>query len=139
MSNLNLITDETPAVRQQEGNEIRQLFLIDLKFEVVLLDSLDREFIEFKWPIMIVVRGDLMQVKFTIIEKDLRSYFPDAGAVAIRRRSVDERAILTRIRDQLHSNYSLQPLDINRGIKSLWGTGIYRLSRSALEEPKIDY
>jgi len=120
---LNLITGETPVLRRTEDGETQYFYLLDVRFEVVFLETLHREFIDFKWPILVGVQPNLLQVKFTILEKDVRSYFrdTDAGRVMVSRRSVDEKAILKLIQDEFRRHdRKLEPLDINRGVKALW-------------------
>ena len=123
-ASLNPITDETIVSRREQDGETQYFYLLDLKFEAVFLDTLERQYLEFKWPILVVVRPHLLRVKFTTIERDLRSYFPDAGRVTFSRRSVDEKTILKIIQDELlHSNIRLAALDINKGVKALWAQG----------------
>jgi hypothetical protein len=89
---------------------------------VILLDVTppERQFLEFLWPVCVTVGGTVLQVKFTIMEKDLRSYFPGAGAVAIRKRSVDEESVLKGAKEHLLPYVQAVPLDINKGVKALW-------------------
>ena len=134
---LNLITDEVPIFRREQGTETLYFHLLDLRFEAVFLDTLERQYIEFKWPILIVVRPDLLQVKFTTIERDLRAYFPDAGRVTFSRRSVDEKAILDIIQDELlRSDCRVAPLDINRGVKALWAQGYVDSQDARWKKPR---
>jgi hypothetical protein len=121
MSALPTVTiDEGPILQRAGRSEAQFFYLPDLRFEIVFLDSLNRQYIDFKWPILIDVRRDLLQVKFTTIEKDLRTFF-HGERVTVSRRSVDEKAILHLIEDQFRaSSHGLRPLDINKGIKALW-------------------
>jgi hypothetical protein len=121
MSALPTVTiDDGPTLQHGERSEARFFYLPDLRFEVVFLDSLDRQYIDFKWPILIDIRRDLLQVKFTTIERDLRTLF-HGERVTVSRRSVDEKSILKSIEDQFRaSSHRLRALDINKGIKALW-------------------
>lgn len=112
-----------PAIRRVHGGRREYFFFVDLKIEVVLLTVPKREFIEFKWPICIVAEGSVLQVKFTIMEKDLGSYF-DGGPVSVRSRSLDERTILQSVKDTLSPQWEPSAMDINRGMKALWDQDI---------------
>jgi hypothetical protein len=133
----NLITDEAPVFRREQDTETQHFYLLDLKFEAVFLDTLERQYIEFKWPILFVVRRELVQVKFTTIERDLRAYFPDAGRVTFSQRSVDEKAILNIVQDELlRSDCKLTALDINRGVKALWTQGYIDSQDARWKKPR---
>ena len=136
---LNLIPGDTPVQRHTENAETQYFYLLDLRFEVVLLETLSRESIDFKWPILLVVQPDLLMAKFTIMEKDVRSYFQDAdtGRIVVSRRSVDETAIVKLLRDQLlRSDVKLEPLDINRGVKALWAQGYIDSQETRFKKPR---
>jgi hypothetical protein len=123
----NLMTGETAVARANADDETAYFYLLDVKFEVVFLDTLVREYIDFKWPIVVIVRPKLLQVKFTVLEKDVRSYFEsaDSGRVVIGRRSADEKAILKIVQDELaRLGTKVEPLDINKGVKAMWATDI---------------
>ena len=111
---------DTEVIRFSTAARHTFFYLLDLKFNVILLDALESQSIEFKWPVTVVVEEATMQVKFTIMEKDLRTYFPNSGAVTVRNRSINENDILRAIRDNLKPTWQAEPMDINKGVKALW-------------------
>jgi hypothetical protein len=73
----------------------------------------------FQWPIRILISHNLMIINFTILEKNIQSYFTDA-TVLTTRKTVDEKHILGLVVGNL-ANIGIPVLhDLNKGIKELW-------------------
>ena len=116
----------------------RELYLVKIRFDVVLRDPLEEASIEFLWPFRVEVMRDHLIIRFVVLEKNLSSYFGGRPSSTIRR-TVDEDSILKEVKGLF--NGELQPTDIHKGIKTLWkndfmdGTRTrYRKQRSTATE-----
>lgn len=133
-----LLTENT--IRSTENDIIEYWDLYDVTYKVYLQEPYEVVNLEFKWPIWIVISNSIIAIHFTILEKNIQSYF-DERAVLTARKSVEEKDIIELIVTQL-SNYGIiEPYDLNKGIKELWKQDIidalevqYRKSKSVSKE-----
>jgi hypothetical protein len=91
------------------------IYLTRSTTDVVLLDPYDDGTIDFLWPVRIEVTAQHVIVSLVILEKDIESYFPRRALV--EKHGLSEEAIVA---DIVQSMGGLQPLDIHKGIKTLW-------------------
>lgn len=98
--------------------------LVDLSFQIADRHALTRKTLKFKWPIEVYQKGDVVRVASTIMEKDLASYTPSRGPVVLLFRSVTEKALIAEVRGVLPATRTLLPLDIHKGIKAMWESGL---------------
>lgn len=99
------------------------LFLLDLTYQVVIRTS-ENTFKEipivFKWPVKIEFLGKVILVKMIIMEKKIDAYLDDSERRINDTRDLEEADILTGAQKALHGVCTVDPLDLNKGIKTLW-------------------
>lgn len=101
------------------GGERHHFYLLDLIYELVLDAPLDRSEVRFLWPVKIVTGESHVRVHLTIMAKDLKAYTPEGRPVIRSSPKPNRRELLTGFPASLGLDTG-GPLDINRGVKTLW-------------------
>jgi hypothetical protein len=111
------------------------LYIVQAVTEVVLLDPYEDASIRFLWPIRLETIEDRVALRFVVLEKNVPSYFERQALV--RGHGPSEEQLVAEIMHEME----LEPLDIHKGVKSLWRTKFmdchyakYRKSKSAAIE-----
>jgi len=121
----------TGAERVSFDNK-RALYLIKVKFDLILRNPVEEASIEFIWPFRVDIMQKRLVVRFIVLEKNLSSYFGDRPTSAVRR-SIEEDSILGEIKGWF--NGELEPMDLHKGIKALWKNGFMDASRTRYKKP----
>lgn len=100
-------------------DKVFYLFM-DQTYKVMLTNPPQESTIVFKLPMKVTFNKRLLIIQFTILERDINSYFPNRIAFILSK-NIDEESI---IRD-LESNFNqvgvyLTEQDMHKGIKKLW-------------------
>ena len=127
-----------PVFTIQDGEEIfkdstekrtRKLYIVKLKYNVVLKDPLEEAVLEFLLPICLDFIEQHLIVKFVTHEKSIGSYF-EGRSYYMDSRSTDEKAILQILNNAMGEH--LLPTDLHKGVKKLWEDGF-------MDSPKTQY
>jgi hypothetical protein len=103
------------------------LYLVRVRYRVVIREPLENVDIDFLWPVRIETTGEYLIVRFITLEKNLASYVGVPHLVGGR--SVDEKGILAAFG-------KLKFADLHKGIKALWEDGFMDCSRAKYKKPK---
>jgi len=133
-----LLTENT--IKSTTNDIIEYCDLYDVNYKVYLQEPYEVKNLEFKWPILIFISNSLIAVYFTILEKNIQSYFSER-MVLTAKKSVEEKDIISLIFTQLSKYGIIEPYDLNKGIKELWKRDIidalevkYLKAKSTLQE-----
>jgi hypothetical protein len=94
----------------------RSLFVLRIRYSVVLRDPLEETSIDFLWPIRIELSPDdtpYLVLRFVVLEKTVSAYFDRPCYVPDR--SIEEKDIVKEV-----ESWSQQRVDLHKGIKELW-------------------
>ena len=109
---------EAEKVAEPKVGVAQSLFYVaEVEFHVVFTNPLGEDRIKFLWPMRLEFSREHLVVRFVMMEKNVRTYFPNALSSRTVGRSLSETAILGHLKEVLTE---LVPLDINKGIKHLW-------------------
>lgn len=111
------IPDAEKVSESQVNDAQVLLYIAEVEFHVVFTNPLGEDRIKFLWPIRLEFTREHLVVRFVMMEKNVRTYFPNAVSSRTVGRSLSEPAILRHLKDVL---IELKPLDINKGIKHFW-------------------
>ena len=104
-----------------------QIYLIKVRFSVVLKNPPESAETEFLWPARIEIINNHLIVRFVTMEKDLSSYF-DGRPLWVSGQSVTRDQVLRKVTDHFAGNL-MQP-DLHKGIKRLWADGFMDCPRA---------
>lgn len=103
------------------------LFLVKVRYSVILRETLVRQHVDFLWPVRIELAPRHLIVRLVTLEKNLASYVN--GPYVLSGRSIDEDRVL-------ESFGVLEATDLHRGIKALWEEGFMDSSRAKYKKPR---
>jgi hypothetical protein len=107
-----------------EGEDVIEYYdLYDVAYKVYFQEPFEAANLMFKWPICIAISKSLIAIHFTILEKNIQSYFVDQKVLTTRK-SIEEGDIITLITNDMGKYGTLVAYDLNRGIKELWKSDI---------------
>jgi hypothetical protein len=113
-----------PTLKTEIDGKIEYNCLFRVTYKVYFQEAEKRPIdLVFQWPIHIIVGHSLAIVSFTILEKNIQSYFPDA-TVLTTRKTVDEKQIIGLVVNGLNSVGVPVSHDLNKGIKTLWESDV---------------
>jgi hypothetical protein len=111
------------------SGRVQRLYLIKLRYNVVLRNPLEESSLEFIWPFSLEFQADYLIVRFVTLEKNIVTYFEGRPAY-VDSRSADEKSILQDIFTAIGT--TLSPTDLHKGVKHLWSDGF-------MDSPKTHY
>jgi len=112
-----ILTENTERIIGNGTIEYYDLY--DVTYRVFLQEPYEATNLIFKWPIRIVVDESLIKIHFTILEKNIQSYFSEQKVLTTRK-SIEESDIIDLITNQMGRYGTLISCDLNKGIKELW-------------------
>jgi hypothetical protein len=108
------------------------LYLIKMRYGVVLKDPIEEASLEFLWPFRLdLIRGHLA-VRFVVLEKNIATYFGGRSSY-ISSRSVEEKSVLQEVAASF--NGELERADLHEGVKKLWEGGFMDATRTRYKKP----
>ena len=113
----------------EEG--VGALYLVRLTHSVVLNNPLEEVEVSFLWPIQAELRNAHLIVRFVKLQKDVGAYLDRNRIVSRGQKNVDEQAIL----DVLAVEHGLTPVDIHKGVKTLWEDDFIDAYRVKFKKP----
>jgi hypothetical protein len=105
------------------------LYIIRSRYSIILRDPLEDATLEFLWPVRLEITKEQVIVRFVVLEKNISSYFERPYYISDR--SVDEKSVLKSLTEK----FSLQPIDLHKGIKKLWVDGFMDSTRTEYKKP----
>lgn len=121
--------------------EHRYFCFAEVTYDVVLVDPLETVSLSFMQPVMIRANGQRVIIHFTILEKNIRTYFPENRGAMRRTQQDHETESITLLTIFFQGAYIIQPTDLNQGVKRVWDDDWidckllkYRKSRSMSSE-----
>lgn len=110
----------TPNITKIDGqNGVEYFDLYDVAYNVYLENPYEAVKLIFKWPIRVIINNNLASIHYTILEKNIQSYFPNREIVTTKK-SIDENEINKLIANDLSNFGIISIYDLNKGIKELW-------------------
>lgn len=104
---------------QGDGIIVEYFGLYDVSYTVFLQDPYEPVSLLFKCPLRLILNKDLLGIHFTILEKNLQSYFGDRKVLTTRR-AIEEKDIIDLVVNELGKHGTINSCDLNKGIKELW-------------------
>lgn len=125
-----------PRLERQErtASESVWFYLVELTYTVYLRDPLEHTTLDFLWPVRARCTPTILELAFTVMEKDLTSRFP-AGRVVRTIKVVDEKLVSATLRTGLDLPEA-GIADLNRGVKSLWEDGMIDGAAALFKQPR---
>lgn len=108
----------------EQGNRIVYFYLVDLDYLVYVEDPLEVLTIKFMWPVRIIFYGNVVRVSFTTMEKNMGAYLEPGRHLIRAQRNLDENTLLAQFKSALPLDANLAALDLHKGIKSMWHSGL---------------
>lgn len=128
------------SVKLEVDDVIEYYDLYDVAYRVYFEEPVEAVNLMFKLPIRIIVSKGLIAIYFTILEKNVQSYFVDKKVLTTRK-SIEEGDIIKLIINEMGEYGTLVTYDLNKGIKELWKLDIvdalevqYRKAKSVSKE-----
>lgn len=109
-----------PKMIERAPQRIEYFYLLPLAFRYVAGMPPESGEMIFLWPIKIIVRSKIVEVHVTTMEKDISSYLPEDEPLFDVKRTVENDDVLANFKSRLRGWSPLSPLDINKGVKTLW-------------------
>ncbi len=110
-------------------DDLRALFLIRVRYNVLLRDPLEEAYIEFLWPVRLDITDNNVVVRFVVLQKNMGAYFDRSHYVAGR--TSEEEDVIAAIAKK----YDLSVADLHKGIKKLWDEGFMDSPRAQYKKP----
>jgi hypothetical protein len=119
------LCDEPATITQPNS----ALFIVRVRYEVVLRDPLEETTLDFLWPIRLELaeNGKFALVRFVVLEKSVTPYFDRPCYVPGR--SIEEKDVVAEV-----SEWAGARVDLHKGIKQLWDTGFMDSSQAKLKK-----
>jgi len=108
------------GVSRTDNTKYVYLIFPKVVYSVYLNNPVAREDIEFLQPVLIEIEGNSLIVKFTKLEKNVKSYFPDDREPRLANETNTEDQTLSSIVGYFNSLSVVSVNDFNAGIKALW-------------------
>lgn len=108
---------------------VQRLYLVKLKYNVVLKNPLEEASLEFIWPISVEFTEKHLIVRFVTLEKNISTYF-EGRSYYMDGRSAEEKTILQDVMNSIGAQ--LTQTDLHKGVKKLWADGF-------MDSPKTQY
>ena len=108
------------------------LYLISMKYKVILSQPLEETSLEFLWPFRLDIMRGCLIVRFVVLENNISSHFHGRPSY-IAGRNVEEQSILQQVTNSFVGN--LNPVDLHKGIKKLWKNGFVDATRTRYKKP----
>src|SRR5581483_889270 len=107
----------------------RSLFVLRVRYDIVLRDPLEETTIEFLWPMQLEITEDKTHalLRLVVLEKGVTQYFDRPCYVPSR--SIEEKDVLSQI-----DSWASGRVDLHKGIKTLWGNGFMDSSFAKLKK-----
>jgi hypothetical protein len=113
---------EAEKVREtSERGRVQMLYLIKYEYIIVLFDPLRAVRFGFLWPVRLDFTSKYLIVRFVILEKNIGALTTQETYVG--RKGMEEKVILQKLQDSTRDELNLVPVDLQKGVKELWGTG----------------
>ena len=116
--------DNFPLVQTDyffEGDYHNYFYLQKVTYKVTLTNPLEEKQLEFLQPITIRIKDKLLEIYFTKLEKTVLHLFPIDRYAIRRNQDNDEDQTLQIILHHFNSINTTSLIDINKGVKYLWG------------------
>jgi hypothetical protein len=113
----------TPLKVTMEKNKVRHFYLHDVEYDIIKMTApVEKVKVQFKWPIVIELDASICIVTYTILEKNIDSYFEGNVQIVTQGKNVEEKDVNLEIEKSLRGLNGISVLDINKGVKHLWDT-----------------
>jgi len=121
-----LLHGQEPRFIRRTSNDLDEFYLVEFIYKAVVGGPPWTETsIEFAWPVGIAVDAKHVRFTFTVIEKNISTYLDgDLRAVGVRK-EMNEDTIIGMLIGGLDAPDMIAPLDINKGVKTLWANGCF--------------
>jgi hypothetical protein len=107
-------------VQRNAGKDAVEYYgLYSVVYKVFLQDPYESVDLVFQCPLRLILNKGILAIHFTILEKNVQSYFTDRKVLTTRK-SIEEKDIIALITNDVGKYGTLAICDLNRGIKELW-------------------
>jgi hypothetical protein len=100
-------------------------YLVDLIYNVILQDPLEKTELRFKWPVKVVFEKNYLLIYITLMEQNVKTYYPDNRSAIVSSKDKDEDDIVREICRTLKIDFDDSAVDLNKGIKFLWDQDLF--------------
>ncbi len=118
---------------KSERGRVQMLYVIKVRFRVILREPLDEITLEFLWPVRLEVTTQHLIVRIVILEKNIGSYV-DGRPYNTIGRSVDENTILRAVERAFGG--AIEVTDLHKGVKKMWHDDFMDAIRAQYKKPK---
>jgi hypothetical protein len=130
---IDLPDTELVVTSRAENGERRQLYIINFEYKVVLRDPFEDMGLTFLWPLRLDFTEQHLIARFVILEKNISSYL-EGRPYYLDRKSTEEEEILKQIKQQAKGQLNLEVVDLHKGVKKLWESGIIDSPRARFKK-----
>ena len=117
------LDDDFPFTIEDESvskAEFKIFLLPRISYNVVAFNPLESLELHFLQPIQILIKGSQLIIDFTIIEKNVKSYFNENRNAITTRGATHESETLETLIAYFATNFGVATTDLNKGVKYLW-------------------
>ena len=118
---------ECEIVDVRNGSEV--IAILRSEYSILLRDPPEETTMDFLWPMRIDDLGELLIVRFVVMERNPCAYFDRDCYVTSR--VVEEREIVLKLEAS-----GLKRVDLHKGIKALWQDDFMDAPRTSYKKPK---
>lgn len=109
---------EEKQVIVEEPNRVEHEYLVKMSYEFVVVvgETAKLRWLTLWWPVKIIVTPKILQIRATIMERDTRL----GKRIYYDSRSIDDAGLVLSVKASFGAMVAVTPLDINKGVKTLW-------------------
>lgn len=111
--------------KEEMKGRVEYFYLLDLVYNVILQAPLEKAELHFKWPVKVVFENKHFLIYVTIMEQNVKSYYPLERSAIVATRNLREEDIVFGVCDTLKLDSTKSALDLNKGIKALWDSNLF--------------
>lgn len=131
-----VLPDAELVSNEKQDGKIEHFYFLELVYDVILREPLEAAKLKFLWPVRVVFEPGHFRVHITLMEKNVRSYFPLERKAISDGRNLSEEDIIFKICETLKIDPLASALDLNKGIKAMWEIDLIDSLTARWKEPK---
>lgn len=113
--------------RNLDESSLTFFYWLDLRYDVILINPIEQTFIDFKWPVKVVIDKGLIIITFAIIERNikllLKQIYKNRKSF-ITGKNIEEQSIVNLFTKELRNFGNVSPYNLEKGVKELWKNDI---------------
>jgi hypothetical protein len=107
------------------------LFVLRVRYEVVLRDPLEEIYIDFLWPLRLEITDNqqVALLRLVVLEKGVSQFIDRGRPYYVPGRTIEERDVLNEV-----DGWAGGRIDLHKGIKALWAEGFMDSPQAKLKK-----